>query len=58
MNSKSADEQPKEEVAKRVISSKRRYFVPEHGISVEADSPEEAAKAAAKLVKQEDGDAK
>lgn len=41
-NKKSTDELPKKEVAKKVITAKRRYFLPTHGISVEAESVEEA----------------
>lgn len=51
---KSADEQPKEAIAKKVVTAKRRYFVPDHGVSVEANSPEEAVKLAAKQEKEGD----
>jgi hypothetical protein len=41
-----------------VVTNKRKYFVPAHGVSVEATSAEEAGKQAAKAVKTEkEGDA-
>jgi non-homologous end joining protein Ku len=42
MTNKSSDEQPKQVIAKQVITSKRKYFNPEVG-EVEADTPDEAA---------------
>lgn len=42
MTNKSSDEQPKQVIAKQVITSKRKYFSPEVG-EIEADTPEEAA---------------
>jgi hypothetical protein len=45
---KSSDEQPKAKIAKQVITQKRIYFVPAYGISVEAESAEDAAKVAKK----------
>jgi hypothetical protein len=54
----SADEEPKDKIAKKVITPKRRYFVPEYGVSVLAESAEEAAEKATKLKDtEEDGDA-
>lgn len=54
------DELPKREIAKRVITPKRRYFVPEYGRSVEAESLDEAAKLAkkqaAKKAEDKEGD--
>lgn len=38
----SPDEQPKKKVAKRVITPKRLYFMPEHGINIEARDAVEA----------------
>lgn len=38
------EEKPKEEIGKSVITPKKRYFYPEAGRSVEADSKEEADK--------------
>lgn len=46
------DEQPKNKVAKKVLTPKRRYFVPEHGVSVLATNPNEAAEMARKQVNQ------
>ena len=43
------DEQPKKVVAKRVITPKRRYFVPEHGVSIEAVDQADADKKVKKL---------
>lgn len=39
------------EQSKEVITEKRKYFVPGAGLSVEADNPEEAAKAAEEAAK-------
>lgn len=53
----SADEKPKRKTAKRVVAEKRQYFVPKHGVSVEASDPVEAAeKAAAQAEQPEEGD--
>jgi len=41
-NTQTPEEKPKEEVGKSVITPKKRYFLPEAGKSVEADSFEEA----------------
>lgn len=41
-NTQTPEEKPKEEVGKSVITPKKRYFLPEAGKSVEADSLEEA----------------
>ena|SRR5665213_4325404 len=38
----SADEQPKQDVAKKVITSNRHYFFPQHGLSVLAETMKEA----------------
>lgn len=59
-NNTTPDETPKRQIAKKVLTAKRRYFVPEHGMSVEADSPaaavDEAIKARkSKKVKEGDG---
>lgn len=40
------EEQPREEVAKAVTTPKRRYFLPTEGISVDADSTEDAVRQA------------
>lgn len=45
MTKKSPDEQPKNEIAKKVITAKRRYFVPGHG-SVNAESAAKASEIA------------
>jgi hypothetical protein len=45
-DSTSADEQPKRQIAKRVVAEKRRYFVPEYGISVDAVDADDAVKKA------------
>jgi hypothetical protein len=53
------DEQSKKKVAKQVIAPKRRYFAPE-GVSVEADSLEDAVKQLEELKRkqaEEEGDA-
>lgn len=50
------DEQPKKKVAKKVVTPKRRYFVPEHGVSVKATSHEDAVKQAEAIVKKKAGD--
>lgn len=53
--SKSIDEKPKAKIAKKVIASnpstsvvteKKTYFVPEHGVSVDASDPQDATKQA------------
>ena len=41
---KNVDEKPKQEIAKEVITPKRKYFLPESGEVKEADSIEEATK--------------
>lgn len=38
----SADEQPKQVVAKKVVAAKRKYFFPNQGREVEATSLDEA----------------
>lgn len=54
--SKTTEEKSKQQIAKRVIAPKRRYFVPEQGM-VEASSLEDVSKQLTnKLKKQEDGD--
>lgn len=53
------DEKPKRTVAKHVITDKRKYFVPAHGVSVDARSAKEAASLAKRsATKEEDGDGK
>lgn len=47
----SADEKPKRRIAREVIAEKRQYFVPVHGVSVEATDPQDAVKQAKKLIK-------
>lgn len=39
---KSADEEPKTKIAKRVMTPTRKYFVPSHGVEVVADSVDKA----------------
>lgn len=56
-DTKSQDESPKEAIAKKVVTKKRRYFFPRHGKSVEANSIEEAEKSLDDQTKQDkDGD--
>jgi hypothetical protein len=38
-----ADEQPKKDIAKKVITAKHKYFFPDHGIVVDAEDSIEAA---------------
>ena len=38
----SADEQPKQDIAKHVVTPKRRYFFPHHGLSVLAGTMKDA----------------
>lgn len=56
------DEKPKRRVAKDVITQKRKYFVPAHGVGdIDADSAEGAVKLAKKQSEDnsvEDGDGK
>lgn len=47
----STEEKPKREVAQDVITPKKRYFYPEAGRSVEADSRDEADKLVTKKEK-------
>lgn len=54
---KSADEVSKKRLADKLITKKALYFVPEHSVSIEADSPDDAVEQAKKLTnKEEDGD--
>lgn len=47
------DETPKQQIARKVITAKRRYFFPQHSLSVEAESQEAAqALVEAKLKEQ------
>lgn len=41
---KNVEQKPKVEIAKEVVTPKRKYFMPEQGKVVEADSIEEAVK--------------
>jgi hypothetical protein len=50
------EELPKEVVAKSVISDKRLYFLSDYGVSIDATSPEEAARKYLKTIKAKDGD--
>lgn len=57
-NKKSSDEQPKRKIAERVVTPKRKYFVPALGETVEATDAETAVEEARKAVKKrEAGDA-
>lgn len=60
MPDKAPDEQPKRKLAKRVITPKRLYFVPEHNVSVEATSTKDAVDKARRQAKSvvKDGDGK
>jgi hypothetical protein len=42
------DETPKQQIAKKVITPKRKYFLPEAGVEVEATSLENAVNAVTK----------
>lgn len=53
-NNPSPDEQPKRRIAKKLVTPKRRYFVPSRGVSVEASDARAAAKAGTKQVKAGD----
>ena len=48
-NTPSADEKPKEATARKVVAEKRRYFVPDAGISVLAEDAHAAIKRAKTL---------
>ena len=51
------DEEPKRKTAKRVITPKRKYFVPDYPANVEAESAEQAAELAKKQHdEKQDGD--
>ena len=52
MAKRTTDEHSKETVADQVVSEKRQYFVSEHGLTVDADTPVEAVKNAKKLKKK------
>lgn len=54
MSKKTIEEQSKEDVAKKVITPKRRYFVPSVRRTVEAENVAEVAKQVTE--KKEDGD--
>lgn len=55
-DSKSAEEKPKNEVAKRVVTPKRKYFFPEEGVTVEAEDSVEAATKLKKSKQVKEGD--
>lgn len=48
----SIEEQPKAIIAQKVITPKRKYFLPEHGIEVEAESLDDAITIAEKTNKE------
>lgn len=50
------DETPKQAVAKKVVTQKRLYFLPDQGVSVKAASLDEAIKAATKINDVKAGD--
>lgn len=52
----SADEQPKAQIAKKVVATKRQYFFPEHGRTVEAESADKALAMIEKDNNRKDGD--
>jgi hypothetical protein len=54
-NKKSSDEQPKQKIARQVMTPKHRYFVPAYGISVEAESAAEAVQIAEETIKKPEG---
>ena len=49
------EEQPKQTVAKAVVTPKRRYFFPYAGVSVEANTLDEAQSAYKKQLKTKEG---
>jgi hypothetical protein len=51
-NDPTADEQPKRKLANRVVTSKRKYFLPDHGVSVEAATLEEAQKKVSQVAQE------
>ncbi len=53
---KTPDETPKKAIAKKVVTAKRQYFFPSHGVSIEAESTEQAESAFKKLNKKKVGD--
>lgn len=50
------DEQPKKQVAKRVITRTRRYFLPAHNVSVKATSLDQAVAQVTKANNKKVGD--
>lgn len=54
-DTKTPDEQPKAQIAKKVISAKRKYFFPARGAEVEASSPEEAEQLMKRQTKNQEG---
>ena len=58
MSTESADEQPRAEIARKVVTAKRRYFLPEYGLSVDANDVADAVRKAKALKGQteEEGD--
>lgn len=51
------DEQPKKKIAKKVMTQKRLYFMPDHSVSLEATSVDDAVTKVKKLKIAKDGDA-
>lgn len=43
------DEKSKRQLAKKVIAAKRKYFIPKHGLTVEAESVDDAVTKAQEL---------
>jgi hypothetical protein len=56
MSTATTDEKPKRSIAKRVVTPKRKYFVPEHGVTVEANDVTDAVEQAKKLKQEKEGD--
>ncbi|MEA9986254.1 hypothetical protein [Subtercola sp. RTI3] len=50
------EEQSKNEIAKNVVTAKRRYFLPHHGVSIEAETPEEAVAEYNKTISEKAGE--
>lgn len=48
------DEQPKNAVARKVVTEKKLYFVPAHGVSVDAKDAADAVEKAKKRAKPQD----
>lgn len=52
MSSTTADEKPRKEIAKQVITPKRKYFLPSTGATIEGETLEDAVAKTKKQPKQ------